>query len=247
MYKNEEPLKQATCLFLDHDDTLIPLAPVLATKLDGLCALSGKEVTDILLREIHDGRIHTEFRDRHSDIALHTILLLNRLGLPCDQQLTDKVTGRIKEAFKECIQNPVFFQDSLSFLDGVKECGFKLYLTTVNLAQEKVKGLEKSGSRKYFVDGYDEATLHQRKLDPAFYKEALNRSGALPYECVCIGDSVLDDVIPPKSLDIQTVWLNRNGDNEGRHIADFEVSNLTEALILLENFSGNGYSWRNLK
>lgn len=83
------------------------------------------------------------------------------------------------------------------------------------------------------MQAYDEATLCRRKLDPSFYEETLNRSRSSASETVVIGDSLLDDILPAKDVGITTIWLNRNGNHEDRQIADFEVSDLKEALFLL--------------
>ncbi len=229
---SKERIGKISCVSIDNDDSTVDLTSILCKKLDGLGKLSGEEVTEILLTEIHDKRIHREFPDRHSDIIFHAQLLLDRLGIPNGQ--LSEVAGRIKEAFKESLLKPLFFEDSVSFLDGAKAYGLKLCMATANFASEKVKTIETHCGKKYFTAWYDETILNQSKLNPAFYEEMLIRLNYSASEAVCIGDSLLDDIIPARLAGLTTIWLNRKGIHVDQPLSDFEVRSLDEAMIILK-------------
>ncbi len=54
----------------------------------------------------------------------------------------------------------------------------------------------------------ESAAVGVRKPDSAIWKLGVEQAHCLPSECVAIGDSMKNDIIPSAALGCQTIWLN---------------------------------------
>lgn len=225
-------------VFIDFDNTLHDSDSKYIAKLDGLLGLSGEELWRIYFHEVHHGVVHAKFKNRHDDVEFHCKLIFRYLKRPYDRDLADEIRARYMEAMRECWESPTYFPDSLPFLNHVKEMGIKTCLTTGEFAPEKAKGLEVFASRKYFDYVFGEAEVGFLKTEPDYYGNALRLSNSLPAETLCIGDSMVSDIVPAKSVGITTLWLNRKKESTlgTRQRPDYEAENLTEAMRYLYPF-----------
>ncbi|MCE2393159.1 HAD family hydrolase [Candidatus Poribacteria bacterium] len=76
-----------------------------------------------------------------------------------------------------------------------------------------------------------------QKPDPALFEIAIERAGCAKRQLLHVGDSFQNDIIGAKQAGVKSVWLNRQGENNGtgkQH--DFEISSLRELTRILENF-----------
>lgn len=80
---------------------------------------------------------------------------------------------------------------------------------------------------------YTSENLKCYKPSPLFYQKILIDNDLLPQEVLFVGDSVTDDVRGPKSLEIRTVWIDREGKG-GDFGQDFTVKDLNGVWEVLE-------------
>ncbi len=72
------------------------------------------------------------------------------------------------------------------------------------------------------------------KPDPRLFQIAIEEAGCSPGEFVHVGDSLESDVNGARNAGVRSVWINRNGDENGAGVeADAEISSLRELLVLL--------------
>ena len=76
-----------------------------------------------------------------------------------------------------------------------------------------------------------------QKPDPRLFEIAIGHAGCTKRQLLHVGDSFQNDVIGAKQAGVKSVWLNREGGNNGTgKPPDFEVSSLMELIKILENF-----------
>lgn len=71
--------------------------------------------------------------------------------------------------------------------------------------------LKEYGLLSLFADVVESSVVGIRKPNPQIFALALQRNHLLAAECVVVGDSMKNDIIPAQSLQIDTVWLNNQG------------------------------------
>jgi len=80
---------------------------------------------------------------------------------------------------------------------------------------------------------YTSENLKCYKPNPLFYQKILVDNDLSPQEILFVGDSITDDVLGPKSLEIRTVWIDREGKG-GDFGQDFTAKDLKEIWEVLE-------------
>lgn len=222
-------------LFIDYDGTLHDTDAKFAVKLDGIYGLGAEHVMYAYLT-VHRGIVHQQYPDKHDDFYFHQKLIAEHLGKPYDKDEARKMARRFKEAQEECWTNPIFFPESLHFLDKVKE-RYILCLTTGDYAQQKAAALEKAAGRSYFSYAFDHTHLGI-KGGSAYFENALMSTNSLPENTITIGDSLEHDIAAAKGAGITTVWVNRRGlaplgDSQ---MPDYQAKDLFEVLDYLKGF-----------
>lgn len=78
--------------------------------------------------------------------------------------------------------------------------------------------MKKNGIRVHKV--YTSENLKCYKPSPLFFKKILTENDLRPQEVLFVGDSITDDILGPKALNIKTVWVDREtkAENSGRII-----------------------------
>ncbi len=79
---------------------------------------------------------------------------------------------------------------------------------------------------------YTSENLKCYKPNPLFFKKILEENDLRPQEVLFVGDSITDDILGPKALNIKTVWVDR--DNKGGDFGqDYTVTDLNGVLEIL--------------
>ena len=221
-------------LFIDYDETLHDTYAKFAIKLDGIYGLSAEQILDAYLT-VHRGIVHPQYPEKHDDFFFHQKLLADQLGKPYRKDEARKMATRFKEAQEECWTNPIFFPESLYFLDKVNEKHI-LCLTTGDYAQEKADALEKAAGRSYFSYVFDDTHLGL-KGSSAYFANALMSTNSRPEDAVVIGDSLEHDIAAAKEVGIAAVWVNRRGlpPIADSPMPDYQAKDLFEVLNYLED------------
>ena len=221
--------------FIDYDGTLHDSDAKYTAKLDGILGLSGSEIWKVYL-QVHRGIIHQRYPEKHDDFFFQQKLLFYYLKKPYDDAEAHKLARRFRQAQEECWTNPIFFPDSLPFLNKVKE-NHTLCLTTGDYAPEKAQALEKAGGVKYFDYAFDKDHLGLKGHSSSYYSNAVMSTKSRLEDVLVIGDSLEHDISAAKSASLATVWVNRRGIpltvNSLR--PDYQARDLGEVLNYIES------------
>ena len=195
-------------LFIDYDNTLHDTDATFATRLDGLYGLSSQQLLETYLL-VHRSTIHQQYPEKHDDVLFHQKLICEHLKRPYDEEEARRVARMFREAQEESWANPLFYSDSLYFLDKAVETHI-LCLTTGDYAPEKAKALEKAAGKSHFSYIFDHNHLGV-KGGSSYFKNALSSTNSRPEDTVAIGDSLEHDILAAKEVGITAVWINRKG------------------------------------
>jgi len=221
---------------IDYDGTIHDTDAVLIRSLDGVLGLSGKELYNIYVYDVHRALVHKRYLDKHDDIMFHCRLIFRHLNRPFDREAAEMICKKFEEASEIAKKHPIYFPDALPALTRMMEMDIRLYLSTGTGAEEKARTLERFSSIRYFTDIFSEARMGSLKTEPEYYRAALKIAKSDPIESVSIGDTPLSDIRPAKLVGIRTIWVNRRKEpapNDEDQTADHEVSNLLDAVELL--------------
>jgi len=222
-------------LFIDYDETLHDTRAKFAIKLDGIYGVSADKIMDAYLA-IHRGIVHIQYPEKHDDFYFHQILIAERLGKPYDENEALRMAKMFQEAQEECWTNPIFFPETLNFLDKVKERHI-LCLTTGDFARPKADAVEKAAGRSYFSYAFDHTHLGL-KGSSDYFKNALMSTNSRPEDVIVIGDSLEHDVAAAQEAGIAAVWINRRGQSplSNSPRPDYQAEDLFEVLDYLDRF-----------
>jgi putative hydrolase of the HAD superfamily len=223
-------------IFTDFDGTLHDSDSKFESKLDGFLGFNGKTVWHTFFFKVHREIIHTNFPEKHNDVVFHIELLFKLLGKQYDKEEAKRFMQACEQAEEECWTNPNFFDETHEFLQRIKDNDLKICVTTGSHAEEKVQGIERFFSGRYFDFAFDETIIGYRKTDKNYYNKALIASNSISQKTVSIGDTLSHDIFPAKSIGIVTIWINRRNEKKSKdnNMPDYEVSNLLEALDKLK-------------
>ncbi len=76
---------------------------------------------------------------------------------------------------------------------------------------------------------YTSETLKCYKPNPQFYISILDENGLSPQDVMFVGDSIMDDILGPKTIGIKTIWIDRNGIG-GDSGQDYTITDLGELI-----------------
>lgn len=220
-------------LFIDYDGTLHDTDTKIGNQFDGIYGLSSEEVIEHYIR-VHLDIVHTQFPEKHDDFLFHQKLLYERLNRPYDHDEAQVMAKKFEDVHWGRWTNPLFFSDSLPFLDSVREEHI-LCLTTGDYASEKAEALEKAAGKKYFSYVFDHTHVGI-KGGNEYFSNVLMSTNAPPEDAVVIGDSLEQDIATAKESGILTIWVNRKGlpiDNSSTK-PDYTVKDLIEVLDILQ-------------
>ena len=90
--------------------------------------------------------------------------------------------------------------------------------------------MKKNGIRVHKV--YTSENLKRYKPSPLFFEKILEENDLRPQEVLFVGDSITDDILGPKALNIKTVWVDRvnNGGDFGQDYTVTDLNGLLEVL-----------------
>ncbi|MDY6893691.1 MAG: HAD family hydrolase, partial [Chloroflexota bacterium] len=195
-------------LFIDYDNTLHDTDAKFAPVLDGVYGLSSEQLMETYLL-VHRRIIHQQYPEKHDDFFFHQKLIHEHLNRPYDETEARRIASMFKEAQEETWTSPLFYPDTLEFLDKAKE-NHILCLTTGDFAQKKAKALEKASGKSHFSYVFDNNNLGM-KGGSSYFKNALSSTNSRPEDVIAIGDSLEHDIIAAKEAGIKAVWINRKG------------------------------------
>jgi putative hydrolase of the HAD superfamily len=196
-------------ILFDLDDTLWPIAPVIARAEDSLYAWLQQHAPGVTAR-------HTVDTLRQARLALLKeqpvlgvdLAILRRHGLLAAFREAGEDEARVDEAirhFQERRNQVAFFDD---VPDGLRELA---QLVTLGSISNGNANLEAIGLSHHFKVSVAAHQLGKLKPDAAVFLEACRRLGIDPGDAVYVGDDILLDVQGAQRAGMRAVWMNRTG------------------------------------
>jgi FMN phosphatase YigB (HAD superfamily) len=97
--------------------------------------------------------------------------------------------------------------------------------------------LGRAGLRELISEIFCFTELGVRKSDPAYWRGVLERLGVDPSRVAMIGDSLAEDVIPPRQAGIFSIWFDAAG-RQPAEVVDYPVVHrLTDVVPILESLA----------
>lgn len=131
---------------------------------------------------------------------------------------------------KACLK---YVPDHKPMIERLKSAGAELVLATNPIFPEcavatRLAWVGLSESDFFYVTNYDNNTFC--KPNPRYYEELLKKLGRQPAECIMIGNSVGEDILPTKSLGIESFLVTEFAENpENADVSEFNRGTIEEA------------------
>jgi len=195
-------------LSFDLDDTLWPVAPVIAAAEHALTAWLAEHypqaVRDHTLESMR--ALRNRVADRHPHL-LHDLTFLRRSALV--QQLTeagydDATADEALEVFFAVRNRVVFYEDVRPSLERLR-ARHRLFAVSNGNAD-----LQRCGVAEYFEGHITARAAGAAKPDARIFSALLEKAGVSPAQILHVGDDPLADVAGARRAGMQAVWLNRD-------------------------------------
>ncbi len=225
-----------TVLF-DLDGTLLPFVQDDFIKLyfGGLCkklAPLGYQ-PDKLVKDIWAGTkamVKNDGSRLNRDAFWETFRAANA-GLPDAEYLCDEFYTGEFDAVRACLRS---IPDHKPMISRLKEMGSEVVLATNPIfpkcaVETRLKWVGLDEKDFSLITSYENSTYC--KPNPAYFKEVLQKIGRQPEECVMIGNSAAEDIIPARELGIAAFLATEHLENpEGIDVSGFPQGTLEDAV-----------------
>ncbi|QGJ71294.1 Haloacid dehalogenase [Planctomycetales bacterium 10988] len=139
----------------------------------------------------------------------------------------------LQQILEEDLHSATLYSESLSTLESLKVRGYRLGLIS-NLASPYKQPFYRLGLEEYFSEILFSCEIGMAKPNPQVYRLALQKLHLAPEEALMVGDRQRPDVIAPRELGMQSLWLNRQGEpSQKGHIQSLSE---VEEWVLREDF-----------
>ena len=222
---------------LDLDDTLWPVWPTIhraEAALQDWLAQQAPETARHLSRPETRHAVRQQVNQAHAHRA-HDLSFLRRESIRLALSQAGDDTALAEPAFEVFFaerQRVNLFDDALPFLEAASKRFPVVALTNGNADVHRV------GIGAHFHAGVSAREAGVAKPDPRIFHAAAERAGVAPEQVLHIGDDAALDVLAALGVGMQTVWVNREGQDWAHaplqpHLTVTDLRGLTEALIAL--------------
>ncbi len=124
-------------------------------------------------------------------------------------------------------------RDLRPMINRLKNAGFELILSSnpvfpLSAMKTRLKWVNLDESDFLLVTNYDNSTFC--KPNPKYFAEILEKAGKKPDECVVVGNSVKEDILPAKSLGLETFWVTDYPENpDNTDVSSFDKGSMASA------------------
>lgn len=227
-------MKPKAILF-DLDDTLWPIAPVIAeaeaTLHAWLATHAPKVAGQFSIEQLRAERLALAERAPHLQLDLGA---LRRAGLQAAFAAAGEDAAHVDGAMRHffAARNAVTPYDDV--LPGLLKLRHQVQLGTISNGNAD---LEVIGLAHHFEVSLAAAHFGTAKPDPAIFRAACSALGVAPHEAVYVGDDLALDVAGAQRAGLRAVWMNRTGSTA--HVAagiapDAICASFDELLAWLE-------------
>lgn len=131
--------------------------------------------------------------------------ILERLGLPVDEEVLDTLTRR----FREDVESHLY-EDALPTLERLQEADVRLGVIS-NATHDLPRGLETLGLTPFFEALTFSYEVGVEKPHPRIFRTALDRMGVEPARAVHVGDSYEADIQGARQVGLLPLLIRREG------------------------------------
>ncbi len=124
-------------------------------------------------------------------------------------------------------------RDLRPMINRLKNAGFELILSSnpvfpLSAMKTRLKWVNLDESDFLLVTNYDNSTFC--KPNPKYFAEILEKAGKKPDECVVVGNSVKEDILPAKSLGLEAFWVTDYPENhDNTDVSSFDKGGVASA------------------
>lgn len=220
-------------VMFDLDGTLLPFVQDEFIKLyfGGLCKKLAPlgYVPDNVVKHVWKGTEAMIKNDgsRTNREAFWDLFHAANAGLPDAEVLCDEFYTREFDAVRACLK---YVPDQKPMIERIKAAGLEVVLATNPIFPMCAQGTRMSwaglsGSDFSYVTSYENSRFC--KPNPKYFTELLEKISSAPSECVMIGNSVREDILPAESLGIKAFFVDEFAENP----ENFDVSGLKSGSI----------------
>lgn len=124
-------------------------------------------------------------------------------------------------------------RDLRPMINRLKNAGFELILSSnpvfpLSAMKTRLKWVNLDESDFLLVTNYDNSTFC--KPNPKYFAEILEKTGKKPDECVVVGNSVKEDILPAKLLGLESFWVTDYPENpDNTDVSSFDKGSVASA------------------
>jgi putative hydrolase of the HAD superfamily len=218
-------------ILFDLDDTLWPIAPVIARAEEALYAWLQQHAPAVARRHTIDSLREARLALLAQDPALGVDLAhLRRRGLLDAFREAGEDEAKVEHgiALFLAARNTVDLYDDVRA--GLEQLSSLVTIGSISNGNADLQAIGLSGHFKVSVAAHQ---MGLAKPDAAIFLEACRRLGVDPADAVYVGDDILLDVQGAQRAGLRAVWMNRHGSRahlEHAVAPDAICANLTELL-----------------
>lgn len=196
-------------VLFDLDDTLWPIAPVIAQAELSLYGWLQQHAPRVAAAHSVDSLRQARLALLEQDSAFHLDLgALRRAGLAAAFAQAGEDSAKVELAMQHffAARNAVAPYDDV--LPGLERLGQLVLVGSISNGNADLRAIGMSHHFKVSVAAHQ---LGRAKPDAAIFLTACEQLGVAPEEAVYVGDDVLLDVRGAQQAGLRAVWLNRTG------------------------------------
>lgn len=141
--------------------------------------------------------------------------------------VSDKLIHQLSHDYIAVLPNNNYLFDGVIELLDYLEQKYRLHIITNGFEEVQQLKLEKSGIIKYFDEIITSESVGVKKPNPRVFNYALDKVGALPENCVMVGDNLEADIIGALNCGMTSIHFNL-------HDEKFEQKKYISVSSLLE-------------
>ncbi len=190
-------------IIFDLDDTLIKWKDEYISFLKDVLLEMNYHFSDELINKIN---WCIDDNEKHHDI-LSKEELLDYINTNCNINLPIEFINKLVERHKECVYEDKELIDVIDYLSKK----YDLYVITNYFTDTQKERLNRMGVLKYFKNVYG-ADINYIKPNKKAFNIILDKYNAS--DCISIGDSLNNDIIPALELGMNAIWKTNSKSSE---------------------------------
>lgn len=145
----------------------------------------------------------------------------------------EEITVMVDEFYKEMLSSHRLKYGARKLLNGLKEKGYKLYITSNGYSDFQRRRIKDAKIEQYFEDIFISEEIDLRKPGKAYFKYVIDRIPESKLQNILlVGDAPTTDVLGGLNIGIHTCWLNDKG-RKTKFRYTYQIKSLAELSRLL--------------